>query len=144
MTDAGPACRRCECEAGDCAAWRTDPPPACPVGGKESNHPMTLRPPARPVSKRRQYADMAEGTGAGVPRHQQTVDRPAGVSGPLSARQMEVLRWMAEGFTNEQIAERLVMKPATVATHITQVIKRLGAKNAKNAITVAFRRRLIQ
>lgn len=42
---------------------------------------MTLRTPARPVGKRRQYADMDEGTGAGVPRHQQTVDRPAGVSG---------------------------------------------------------------
>ena len=42
---------------------------------------MTLRPPARPVGKRRQYADMAEGTGASYARHQQTVDRPAGVSG---------------------------------------------------------------
>ena len=42
---------------------------------------MTPRPPARPVSKRRQCCFMAEGTGAGVPRHQQTVDRPAGVSG---------------------------------------------------------------
>ena len=42
---------------------------------------MTLRPPARPVSKRRQYADMAEGTGASYARHQQPVDRPAGESG---------------------------------------------------------------
>ena len=42
---------------------------------------MTLRTPARPVGKRRQCCFMAEGNGAGVPRHQQTVDRPAGVSG---------------------------------------------------------------
>lgn len=42
---------------------------------------MTLRPPARPVGKRRQAVFVAEGTGASYARHQQTVDRPAGVSG---------------------------------------------------------------
>lgn len=104
---------------------------------------MTLRPPARPVSKRRQAVFVAEGTGAGVPRHQQTVDRPAGVSGPLSARQMEVLRWMAEGLTDERIAEQLNLSRKTVVTHVQAVYRNLGARNRAHAVTLAFRRRLI-
>lgn len=72
---------------------------------------------------------------------EQMVVRPAG---GLSARQLEVLRWLAEGFTNDQIGERLVIDRATVASHVTQIIKRLGAKNTKNAIALAFRLRLIE
>lgn len=104
---------------------------------------MTLRTPDRPVGKRRQYADMAEGTGASYARHQQTVDRPAGVSGPLSARQMEVLRWMAEGLTDERIAEQLNLSRKTVVTHVQAIYRNLGARNRAHAVTLAFRRRLI-
>ena len=106
---------------------------------------MTLRPPARPVGKRRQYADMAEGTGAGVPRHQQTVDRPAGASSSkkLSARHLQVLRLMAEGFTNEKIAERLVIGVKTVNAHVYTLTNRLGARNRAHAVAIAIRGRII-
>lgn len=67
------------------------------------------------------------------------VDRPA----RLSARQLEVLRFMAEGLTNIEIAGQLHIDPRTVATHVAEIIVRLGARNGKHAVALAFRRRLI-
>lgn len=66
------------------------------------------------------------------------------IDAPLSERHLEVLRLMAEGFTNRQIAERLVIGEETVATHIGEIIKRLSARNGKHAIALGFRRRLIR
>lgn len=104
---------------------------------------MTLRPPARPVGKRRQYADMAEGTGASYARHQQTVDRPAGESGSLSPRQHEVLFWIAEGLTDDRIAEQIGLSRQTVLTHVRAACRNLGAKNRAHAVALGFRRRLL-
>ena len=104
---------------------------------------MTLRPPDRPATSGVNAVFMAEGTGASYARHQQTVDRPAGVSGPLSARQMEVLRWMAEGLTDERIAEQLNLSRKTVVTHVQAVYRNLGARNRAHAVALGFRRRLL-
>ena len=107
---------------------------------------MTLRPPDRPVGKRRQSAVfMAEGLGASYARHQQTVDQPAGASSSkkLSARHLQVLRLMAEGFTNEKIAERLVIGVKTVNAHVYTLTNRLGARNRAHAVAIAIRGRII-
>ena len=104
---------------------------------------MTPRPPDRPANEGVNAVLMAEGNGASYARHQHTVDRPAGASGPLSARQMEVLRWMAEGLTDERIAEQLNLSRKTVVTHVQAVYRNLGARNRAHAVTLAFRRRLI-
>jgi hypothetical protein len=44
---------------------------------------MTLRPPDRPATSGVNAVFVDEGTGASYARHQQTVDRPAGVSGKI-------------------------------------------------------------
>lgn len=45
--------------------------------------------------------------------------------GPLSAREVEVLRLMAEGLTDRGICERLFLSPKTVATHVQHIFAKL-------------------
>lgn len=44
---------------------------------------------------------------------------------------------MAEGLTNEEIGERLVVTPGTVANHMEWILKRLGLKNRTSLATWA-------
>jgi DNA-binding CsgD family transcriptional regulator len=46
--------------------------------------------------------------------------------GPLSAREQEVAALVAEGLSNKEVAARLYVSPATVATHLKRIYKRLG------------------
>lgn len=53
-------------------------------------------------------------------------DRPQGPGGVLSERELEVLRLVVRGFTNAQIAERLVVSIRTVETHRAHIQHKLG------------------
>ena len=54
--------------------------------------------------------------------------RTAGTgSRPLSAREREVLGMLAEGLSGAAIAERLVLSPETVRTHVRNAMDKLGA-----------------
>ena len=53
-------------------------------------------------------------------------DRPQGPGGVLSDRELEVLRLVVRGFTNAQIAERLVVSIRTVETHRAHIQHKLG------------------
>jgi DNA-binding NarL/FixJ family response regulator len=72
----------------------------------------------------RRLADRARG--ATVP----TAD-PA--SDHLSAREREVLRLIADGLTDRQIAESLGISPRTVATHVSSILHKLGVRNRAEA-----------
>ncbi|NVB37662.1 helix-turn-helix transcriptional regulator [Pseudenhygromyxa sp. WMMC2535] len=52
--------------------------------------------------------------------------QPAKDALPLSARQLEVSRLVAEGLTNAAIAERLGISPRTVTSHLDHIYGRLG------------------
>jgi DNA-binding CsgD family transcriptional regulator len=54
----------------------------------------------------------------------------------LSAREIEVLQWVAKGKSNQQIAEKLFLSPFTVKNHIQNILKRLGAKNRVEAASL--------
>jgi DNA-binding NarL/FixJ family response regulator len=51
----------------------------------------------------------------------------------LSRRELEVLALIAEGATNAQIAERLVIAPSTVESHVKRILRKLGARNRTEA-----------
>lgn len=57
--------------------------------------------------------------------------RPAGPAGRrrLTAREHEVAALVAEGLTNRQIAERLLISPATARTHVGHILDKLGLRS---------------
>jgi DNA-binding response OmpR family regulator len=58
---------------------------------------------------------------------------------PLTPRQLEVLRLLAEGVTPNEIANRLVVSPATVRKHIERILRVLRVGSRSEAIAWAFR-----
>lgn len=61
----------------------------------------------------------------------------------LSARQIEVLRLVADGLTTRQISQRLGIGPDGVNAHLRTVFSRLGAGSRTEAVTLALRNHLI-
>jgi NarL family two-component system response regulator LiaR len=68
---------------------------------------------------------------------QPTPDRRA--RDPLTAREVEVLRLLAEGLDNQQIAERLVVAEVTVRSHISRILDKLHVANRVQATLYALR-----
>jgi DNA-binding NarL/FixJ family response regulator len=71
------------------------------------------------------------------------VARPKRSSGLLSPRELAVLRLVAAGQSNHQIAESLGITERTVKFHVTAVFNKLGADNRAQAVALAGRRGLI-
>lgn len=61
----------------------------------------------------------------------------------LTVREIEVLRLVAEGLTNKQIAKRLVISPSTVDTHIQSIYSRLGISSRSAATRYAIEHSLM-
>ena len=66
-----------------------------------------------------------------------------GDSGPLSARELEVLRLLAEGLTNGAIARRLVLSERTVERHVGNIYAKLGVNGRVEATGYAIRQGLL-
>jgi DNA-binding NarL/FixJ family response regulator len=58
---------------------------------------------------------------------------PAPLVEPLSDREQQVLRLVAEGATNREIADRLCIAPATVKNHVTNILGKLGVGDRTQA-----------
>jgi pimeloyl-ACP methyl ester carboxylesterase/DNA-binding CsgD family transcriptional regulator len=67
----------------------------------------------------------------------------ARADGPLTEREREVLRLVAEGLSDVQIAERLVVSPHTVHRHVANIRTKLGQPSRAAAAAYAARRGLI-
>ena len=61
----------------------------------------------------------------------------AGLVAQLSARELEVLRLLAAGMQNQQIADQLYVTVYTVKKHVTHILDKLGAANRTEATTRA-------
>ncbi|MFN8423313.1 MAG: helix-turn-helix transcriptional regulator, partial [Anaerolineae bacterium] len=62
----------------------------------------------------------------------------------LSTREREVLGLVADGLTNQEIAEQLVISIATVKRHLTNVYGKLGADGRTRAVALARGRGMIE
>lgn len=56
-----------------------------------------------------------------------------GALGLLSRRELEVLERLADGLTDREIAEALVISPRTVETHVSNILHKLGVRNRAEA-----------
>jgi non-specific serine/threonine protein kinase len=72
-----------------------------------------------------------------------TPPRPPRSKGLLSPREQEVLPLVAEGLTNEEIAERLVISRSTAKYHLISLLQKLGADNRTQAVAHARQRGLL-
>ena len=67
-----------------------------------------------------------------------------GTSGPdaLSPRELEVLRLVADGATNQVAARRLLVSETTIKTHLLHIYTKLGVRDRAAAVSVAYKRGL--
>jgi len=62
----------------------------------------------------------------------------------LTAREVEVLRLIAGGNSNKEIADRLSVGEASVKSHVANILSKLGAKDRAHAVTLGLKRGVIE
>lgn len=62
---------------------------------------------------------------------------------PLTPRELEVLRLIADGFSNGEIAMTLLISPETVKTFVSRILAKLGVRDRVQAVVYAYRQGLV-
>lgn len=80
-----------------------------------------------------------------LPVQQVLLTRPEVVQHELSARELEVLRLMARGNTNEEIADHLVIAVGTVKNHVANIYRKLpNVRTRSEAVAWAWENRIVR
>jgi two-component system, NarL family, response regulator len=64
--------------------------------------------------------------------------------GPLSPREVEVLKWIAKGKSNKEIATLLFISEGTVKTHVLSIHEKLGVSDRTEAVVTAIKRGILK
>jgi DNA-binding NarL/FixJ family response regulator len=75
-------------------------------------------------------------------KHITTIE-PAGDHVLLSEREIEILKLVASGKSNQSIADLLSISENTVKYHLKNILQKLGVSNRTEAVTIAMQRRLL-
>jgi DNA-binding NarL/FixJ family response regulator len=65
-------------------------------------------------------------------------------AGVLSAREREILQMLADGCSNREVADRLMVSVETVKTHVKHILTKLGADHRTQAVAIGLRQSLIR
>jgi len=101
----------------------------------------------RPILRRRKADEVIERVLANPPNGRHVLDRTGSENGKnvpnLTRRQSDVLRLLAQGLSNEEIAKSLFLSVFTVRSHVQSILEKLEVHSKVEAVSRAFRDRLI-
>ena len=61
----------------------------------------------------------------------------------LTSRELEVLKLVADGLTSKEVGRKLFVAEETVRSHVANIFAALGARNRAHAVTLGFRRGIL-
>lgn len=80
-----------------------------------------------------------------LPVQKVLLTRQSKIDHELSSRELEVLRMMAKGHTNEEIAESLIIAIGTVKNHVTNIYRKLpNVRTRSEAVAWAWEHRIVE
>ena len=91
-----------------------------------------------PSITRRLISEFARTPARSVPMAANTPARADEITGLLTERECEVLRLVATGLSNAEIAERLCISPATAKTHVAHLLTKLDARDRVQLVIIAY------
>ncbi len=72
-----------------------------------------------------------------------TANRPPALGADLTGREREVLALMAQGLSNTEIAEKLIVSPSTIKSHVSNILSKLDVTSRTEAVALAVRQGLV-